>query len=391
MPKLKTIEDLQRIREQARRDLQIRAETGTRIIVGMGTCGIAAGARETMHAILGELKERGMDAHVITVGCIGMCSNHQAVPFYGEIPFYKKQMRIILRNCGLIDPENIEEYIARDGYQALAKVLASMSPQQVYEEVKRSRLRGRGGAGFLTGLKWEFTARAQSDVKYVVCNADEGDPGAFMDRSVIEGDPHSLVEGMTICAYATGAQEGYVYCRAEYPLAIKRLKLAIARAEEYGLLGDNILGTDFCFHLHVKEGAGAFVCGEETALLASIEGRRGEPAPAPTFSRGQGAVGQTYQSQQRQELRQRAADPAVRRRVVRRYRLTQVAGHGHLCPDRQSKQHRPGRSTDGHHPGRDHFRHRRRRAQRQDLQGRADRRPAGWLHPGPTPQCTGRF
>lgn len=210
-------------------------------------------------------------------------SAHQAVPFYGEIPFYSKQLRITLRNCGMIDPENIEEYIARDGYQALVKVLSSMTPAEVIEEVKASRLRGRGGAGFATGIKWELTAKAPGEVKYVVCNADEGDPGAFMDRSLIEGDPHSLIEGMTICGYAVGAREGYIYCRAEYPLAIKRLKIAIAQAEEYGLLGDNILGSGFSFRLYVKEGAGAFVCGEETALLASIEGRRGEPRPRPPF------------------------------------------------------------------------------------------------------------
>ncbi len=210
-------------------------------------------------------------------------SAHQAVPFYGEIPFYSKQLRITLRNCGMIDPENIEEYIARDGYQALVKVLSSMTPAEVIEEVKASKLRGRGGAGFATGIKWELTAKAPGDVKYVVCNADEGDPGAFMDRSLIEGDPHSLIEGMTICGYAVGAKEGYIYCRAEYPLAIKRLKIAIAQAEEYGLLGENILGSGFSFRLYVKEGAGAFVCGEETALLASIEGRRGEPRPRPPF------------------------------------------------------------------------------------------------------------
>ena len=209
--------------------------------------------------------------------------SYEAVPFYSEIPFYTKQMRITLRNCGIINPESIEEYIARDGYEALDKVISSMTPADVIEEVKSSGLRGRGGAGFLTGMKWEFTARARGDVKYVVCNADEGDPGAFMDRSVIEGDPHSLLEGMIICGYAVGAQEGYIYCRAEYPLAIKRLELAIAHAEEYGLLGDRILGSDFSFRLYVKEGAGAFVCGEETALLASIEGRRGEPRPRPPF------------------------------------------------------------------------------------------------------------
>ncbi len=210
-------------------------------------------------------------------------ADQAALPYYKDIPFYGKQVRITLRNCGLIDPENIEEYIARDGYQALSKVLTEMTPDEVVEEVKASGLRGRGGAGFLTGLKWQFTAKAKGDEKYVVCNADEGDPGAFMDRSILEGDPHSVIEGMMICAYAVGAREGYIYCRAEYPLAIKRLKVAIAQCEELGLLGDNILGTDFSFHLHIKEGAGAFVCGEETALLASIEGRRGEPRPRPPF------------------------------------------------------------------------------------------------------------
>ena len=223
MPKLRTTEDLKKIQEQVQRDLGIRTETGTRIIVGMGTCGIAAGARETMHAILEELDTRGIDAHVTTVGCIGMCyqeplvdveqvgkpritytnvhpemaprlvedhlvrgvvaqGGHETVPFYGEIPFYRKQLRILLRSCGTIDPEVIDEYIARDGYQGLAKAVSSMTPQEVYEEVKASGLRGRGGAGFLTGLKWELTARAKADRKYVVCNADEGDPSAFMDR-----------------------------------------------------------------------------------------------------------------------------------------------------------------------------------------------------------------
>ena len=209
--------------------------------------------------------------------------SHKELPRYQEIPFYSKQVRITLRNCGIIDPEKIDEYIARGGYEGLSHALFDMSREEVIEEVKLSGLRGRGGAGFSTGTKWEFTAKAPGDVKYVVCNADEGDPGAFMDRSILEGDPHSLLEGMTACGYAVGAKEGYIYCRAEYPLAIKRLKNAIAQAEEYGLLGDNILGTDFSFHLHIKEGAGAFVCGEETALLASIEGRRGEPRPRPPF------------------------------------------------------------------------------------------------------------
>jgi NADH-quinone oxidoreductase subunit F len=208
---------------------------------------------------------------------------HKAVPYYGQIPFYTKQKRIALGNCGLIDPESIAEYIARDGYAALIKVLSGMTPQMVLDEVKASGLRGRGGAGFPAGLKWEFTRRAAGETKYVICNADEGDPGAFMDRSIIEGDPHSLIEGMTIAAYAIGAAEGYVYCRAEYPLAIRRLQVAIGQAEAYGLIGSNIMGTGFGFQLHIKEGAGAFVCGEETALIASIEGRRGEPRPRPPF------------------------------------------------------------------------------------------------------------
>ncbi|HEX9117846.1 MAG TPA: FAD-dependent oxidoreductase [Anaerolineae bacterium] len=209
--------------------------------------------------------------------------HHQKLPLYHDIPFYGKQIRIALGNCGLIDPENINEYIARDGYQGLAKALTGMTPEDVLREMKDSGLRGRGGAGFLTGLKWELARKAQGSPKYVICNADEGDPGAFMDRSILEGDPHALVEGMTIAAYAIGSREGYIYCRAEYPLAIQRLETAIKDCKELGLLGENILGSDFSFDLYVKQGAGAFVCGEETALMASIEGRRGEPRPRPPF------------------------------------------------------------------------------------------------------------
>ncbi len=308
------------------------------VLVCGGTGCQASGSVDTYRVLVDEIQRRGLDqeVQVVHTGCRGFCAmgpvviiypdgifycqvqaedvpllveetllkgrvverltykepvEHQAIPFYGEIPFYSKQLRITLRNCGMIDPENIGEYIARGGYAALSKVLSSMTPQQVHEEVKRSKLRGRGGAGFPTGLKWEFAARAPGEVKYMVCNADEGDPGAFMDRSIVEGDPHSLLEGMIIGGYAVGAKEGYIYCRAEYPLAIHRLKIAIAQAEEYGLLGDNILGSDFSFHLHVKEGAGAFVCGEETALLASIEGRRGEPRPRPPFPAVKGLWG----------------------------------------------------------------------------------------------------
>ena len=200
-----------------------------------------------------------------------------------ETDFYKKQHRVALRNCGVIDPENIEEYIAFDGYMALAKCLKEYTPEQVVQIVKDSGLRGRGGGGFPTGLKWSFTAANQADQKYVVCNADEGDPGAFMDRSVLEGDPHCIVEAMAICGYATGATEGYVYVRAEYPIAVKRLQKAIEQAREYGLLGKNIFDSGFDFDLHVRLGAGAFVCGEETALMTSIEGNRGEPRPRPPY------------------------------------------------------------------------------------------------------------
>ena len=206
-----------------------------------------------------------------------------------EVDFYKKQRRIALRNCGVINPENIEEYIAFDGYQALGKVLTSMTPDEVIEEVKKSGLRGRGGAGFSTGMKWMFTAKADgSNGKYVCCNADEGDPGAFMDRSVLEGDPHAIIEAMSIAAYAVGADQGYIYIRAEYPIAVKRLQIAIKQAKEYGLLGENIFGTDFKFNLDIRLGAGAFVCGEETALMTSIEGKRGEPRPRPPFPANKG-------------------------------------------------------------------------------------------------------
>jgi len=300
------------------------------VLVCRGTGCTASGSVPLISALKAEIARRGLEneVRVVDTGCRGFCAmgpvmivypegifycqvqatdveeiveetlvkgrvvnrltykepmTHQAVPFYKDIPFYGKQLRVTLRNCGMIDPENIDEYIAQGGYEALGKVVQTMTPAQVIDEVKRSGLRGRGGAGFLTGLKWELTQKTPGNVKYVVCNADEGDPGAFMDRSLLEGDPHSVIEGMAIAGYAIGAAEGYIYCRAEYPLAIKRLHIAIKQAEEYGLLGEGIFGTDFNFKLHVKEGAGAFVCGEETALIASIEGKRGAPRPRPPF------------------------------------------------------------------------------------------------------------
>ncbi|MEA5072463.1 MAG: NADH-quinone oxidoreductase subunit NuoF [Petrimonas sp.] len=205
--------------------------------------------------------------------------------------FYKKQLRIALRNCGTIDPENIDESIARDAYQALGRALTELTPQETIDIIKRSGLRGRGGAGFPTGIKWEIASRNDADQKYVVCNADEGDPGAFMDRSILEGDPHSVLEAMAICGYCIGATRGLIYIRAEYPLAIKRLKIAIKQAREYGLLGENIFGTGFSFDINLRYGAGAFVCGEETSLIHSMEGKRGEPSNKPPFPAQKGYLG----------------------------------------------------------------------------------------------------
>lgn len=215
----------------------------------------------------------------------------ETIKSLNDVPFYKKQHRVALRNCGVINPEKIEEYIAFNGYKALAKVLTEMQPKDVIETIKQSGLRGRGGGGFPTGLKWEFASKSVNEQKYVCCNADEGDPGAFMDRSVLEGDPHSVLEAMAIAGYAIGANQGYIYIRAEYPIAVKRLEIAIKQAKEYGVLGNNIFGTDFCFDIGLRLGAGAFVCGEETALMTSIEGHRGEPRPRPPFPAVKGLWG----------------------------------------------------------------------------------------------------
>lgn len=299
------------------------------VLVCGGTGCISSRSKEIVENLNLHIKEVGMEdsVQILTTGCFGFCEKGPIVKilpdntFYVQVKpedveeivkehivkgrkverllyvnpttsdsvsdskhmeFYKKQMRVALRNCGFIDPENIEEYIARDGYGALGKVL-SMTQQEVIDEMKKSGLRGRGGGGFPTGLKWEFAYKNKSDQKYVVCNADEGDPGAFMDRSILEGDPHSIVEAMAICGYAIGANRGLVYIRAEYPLAVKRLETAILAAREYGLLGHDILGTGFDFDIDIKFGAGAFVCGEETALIHSMEGMRGEPTTKPPF------------------------------------------------------------------------------------------------------------
>ena len=299
------------------------------LVCGGAGC-ISSGCKAVQDELLSELKAQGLEQEikVVVTGCIGTCelgplivvypegvfyqkvkpsdvseivtehllkgrtverllfrnpSTAELVHTYHNIEFFSQQVRIALRNVGLINPEIIEEYIARDGYAALGKVLTEMTPEQVIDELKRSGLRGRGGAGFPTGMKWEFTQKVDNDQKYVVCNADEGDPGAFMDRSILEGDPHSIIEAMAIAGYTVGANQGFIYVRAEYPLAVEKLGIAIKQAREFGLLGKNIFGTEFSFDLDIRVGAGAFVCGEETAMFASIEGKRGEPRPRPPF------------------------------------------------------------------------------------------------------------
>jgi NADH-quinone oxidoreductase subunit F len=299
----------------------------TKVIVGLGTCGIAAGAEDTYAAIERQLNASPNGFQIGRTGCVGMCYQEPLVEVrtddgrryvYGQVGvdrvekllaahhggdlqpiadwlvwtsegagsqagYFARQKRIVLRNCGEINPESLDEYLRANGYQALKGVLEKNDPDAVIATIVESGLRGRGGAGFLTGMKWRFTRQAQGARKFIICNADEGDPGAFMDRSVLEGDPHSVLEGMAVAGFAIGADHGYVYVRAEYPKAIERLTIAIAAAEERGYLGDRVFGTGFSFHVKLKEGAGAFVCGEETALIASIEGRRGMPRVRPPF------------------------------------------------------------------------------------------------------------
>jgi NADH-quinone oxidoreductase subunit F len=297
-----------------------------RVVVGQGSCGVATGARKTAAEFEKQIAAKGLDIPVSVTGCVGTCYLEPIVDVYddndeltryvkvqpdkvekiveehlaGGKPvvedaisdedkqFVAKQQRVVLRNCGVINPENIDDYIAVDGYKAIEKVLKEMKPEEVIEEIKISGLRGRGGAGFPTWFKWNAAKASPGKEKYLVCNADEGDPGAFMDRSVLEGDPHSLLEGMIIAGYAMGACEGIIYCRAEYPLAIKRLEIAMAQAREKGFLGKDIFGSGWDFDIRIKAGAGAFVCGEETALIASLEGERGMPRLKPPFPAAKG-------------------------------------------------------------------------------------------------------
>ena len=335
---MNTIEEIHKIREEKKKELKLRVNTNldTRekhILVCHGTGCTSSKSPKILENFRKILEEKNIEnVRVIKTGCFGLCAKGPVViirpenTFYAhvkpedceeiiqthivenkrverllckdidgklvekldELEFYKKQKRIVLKNCGVINPEDIDEYIAFDGYLALEKVLKEMTPDEVIEEITKSGLRGRGGAGFPTGKKWLFARQAEGEQKYVVCNADEGDPGAFMDRSVLEGDPHCVIEAMMIAGYAIGANEGYIYVRAEYPIAVKRFQIAIDQAKEKGILGKNIFGTDFSFDLHIRLGAGAFVCGEETALLESIEGRRGQPRLKPPFPANSG-------------------------------------------------------------------------------------------------------
>ena len=338
---MKTIEELNEIREKTFKEISLRKDknyTGKEkhVLVCGGTGCTSSHSKDIINKFEELIKKDGLDnVRVIRTGCFGLCAKGPIIvirpedTFYAaahvddvseivekhlkngeiverllckdidgsmvksldELNFYKKQHRIVLKNCGIIDPENIDEYLAFDGYKALEKVLTSMTPDDVIKEVSDSGLRGRGGAGFPTGRKWQFAKNSTDEQKYVACNADEGDPGAFMDRSVLEGDPHAIVEAMAIAAYAIGANKGYVYVRAEYPIAVHRLQVAIDQARSYGLLGDNIMGKGFKFDLEIRLGAGAFVCGEETALMESVEGRRGEPRPRPPFPAVKGLFG----------------------------------------------------------------------------------------------------
>ena len=338
---MKTLEEIHEIREEKRKELDLRVNTKAiarekHILVCQGTGCTSSKSPEILENFRRILKEKNIEnVRVIKTGCFGLCAKGPIViirpedTFYAmvtpedceeivqthivegkrverllckdidgkivnsldELNFYKKQKRIALKNCGVINPEDIDEYIAFDGYKALERVLDIMSPEEVIEVIKKSGLRGRGGAGFPTGKKWELTRANEEKQKYVVCNADEGDPGAFMDRSILEGDPHSVLEAMTIAGYAIGANKGFIYVRAEYPIAVKRLEIAIGQARDYGLLGKNIFNSGFDFDIEIRLGAGAFVCGEETALLESIEGKRGQPRVKPPYPAEKGLWG----------------------------------------------------------------------------------------------------
>ena len=402
------------------------------VLVCGGTGCTSSNSLTIVNKLKEEIERQGLsdEVNVITTGCFGLCALGPIMVVYPEgsfysmvkvedIPeiveehllkgrivtrllyqetveedtvkslnktaFYAKQKRVALRNCGVIDPEKIDDYIAQDGYAALGKVLTEMTPDQVIQTILDSGLRGRGGAGFPTGLKWKFAAANDADQKYVCCNADEGDPGAFMDRSVLEGDPHCLIEAMAIAGYAIGASQGRVYVRAEYPIAVKRLQIAIDQAREYGLLGEDIFGTGFNFDMELRLGAGAFVCGEETALMTSIEGKRGEPRPRPPFP----AVKGLYQK------------PTILNNVETYANIAQIILKGPEWFASMGTEKSKGTKvfalggkinhTYGHHPPRGSIRDRRRYPQRQEVQGCSDRRSFRRMYPHRAPRHRDRL
>ena len=423
-----------------------------RIAVGLATCGIAVGGNRVYERLREIIERDGLDIVLTKTGCIGYCKEEPLVnitipkkplvilhkvteadaeeivrqvskgkvpadkalcrvpswdhvtgctleygkgftkiPLYEKVPFFKGQKKVILRDAGLINPEDIDEYIAVGGYAAAMKALTGMDSEAIIKEVEKSGLRGRGGAGFPTGLKWRITRDAKADKKYIICNADEGDPGAYMNRNEMESDPHMLIEGMIIGAYAMGAAEGLIYIRAEYPLAIKRLKLAIGQAREYGLLGNNIFGTGFSFDIGIATGAGAFVCGESTALVASIEGRTGRPHPRPPrlTDIGGGLFGIPHGPQQCRDLVQCAGHHHERQRLVRHDRGKGQHRHQGVLPCGESRPGRPRGSAARDNAQHDRVRYRQRRRQRQERESRPDRRAIGRLHPAPAVRYPG--
>ena len=425
------------IRKEAQREWELFTRTNRpRILVGSATCGRAAGSLEVLGAFEEELRAKAVAGEVALteVGCLGLCyaevlvemqgadgrrvlyqgvepktvkelvESHlikgepvlkhalavmegeplDGIPAFAELPMIRHQERIVLRNCGIIDPGNVSHYIARGGYAGLERAIR-MGSDAVIEEIKASGLRGRGGAGFPTGMKWSFARRSPGDVKYVICNADEGDPGAFMDRSVLEGDPHAVLEGLVIAGYAIGASHGYVYCRAEYPLAIERLKHAIEEMKEKKFIGDRIFGSDFDFDIKIKKGAGAFVCGEETALMQSIEGKRGMPKSRPPFPAVSGLFCHADQHQQRRNPCGRFGHHGKGSGVVCGLRDREESRHQDLCSRREDQPYGPHRGAHGdtasHHRGRD----RRGSPRGETVQGRSDGRAVGGLHSFQTP------
>jgi len=437
MPRIQDIGAFNTVREAGMAKL---APAVPRLTVGMGTCGRGNGAEGIYHAFAEGIERSGADIVLAPVGCFGACfqeplvsvrlpgkplvilrkvqandagriledvvagnlspdliyckieqwdhltghvrygEGYPEVPAWNEVPFFKSQKKIVLRNCGIINPDDIEEYIAIGGYQALYKVLIDGRPETVIEQIKAAKLRGRGGAGYLTGNKWEFLAKAKAEPKYIICNADEGDPGAYMNRNEIESDPHSLIEGMVVGAYVMGAVEGIVYVRAEYPLAVHRLSRAIEQAREYGMLGENILGRGFKFDIALVEGAGAFVCGEETALIASLEGEAGRPRPRPPFPAQKGLWGKPTNINN-VETWYNCAHCDARGGMVHRDGQPQELGDESLLAGGEGQEYWPRRDAPGYYAENFYLRHRRGRDRRPAGEGDPNRRPFRRMHP----------